>query len=130
MASQEEKAERKELEVSDFTFLLLEGYFHRCVVCGCVFPVPHNREVCRWGTFFLWQPQSVVSGVSEVTRRLVVDSRHDMFIVVQRRPVSVCVTRSFLSVSVFMIAPIDCVCVQGKLKARRSIQRIQREHIT
>ena len=55
--------------------------------------------------------------MSEVTRRVVADSRHDVSMVVQRRPVSVCVTRSFLSVSVFMIAPIDCVCaweVDGK----------------
>ena len=45
------KAERKDLEVSDVTFLLLEGYFHRCGVCGCVFIVPHHRGVCRRGTF-------------------------------------------------------------------------------
>ena len=57
--------------------------------------------------------------MSEVTRRVVVDSRHIVSMVVQRRPVSVCVIRSFLSVSVFMIAPIDCVCaveVEGKKK--------------
>ena len=87
------------------TLLLLEGYFHRCGVCGCVYLVPHHS--------------GVVSSVSEVTRRVVVDSRHDVSMVFQHRPVSVSVIRSFLTVSVFVIAPIDCGCA-GKVECKKN----------